>query len=101
MYRLTETELEAVQEKVSVYEDMLKVKDEIIVKLTHELSEAEHQYDGSLEKIDLSASQSSRDSVVSFRSDKSLPPVDEKEYEKLKVCLQFNCSSFIALSCCL
>ena len=83
--RLTEGELQAVREQVNVYEDMLKVKDEIIVKLTHEISDIERHSDGSLEQTDLMQSQGSRDSVLSFKSDKSVPSIDEKEYEKLKV----------------
>ena len=84
--RLTEEDFQAVREQNHVYEDMLKVKDEIIVKLTHEISDIERHSDGSIEQTDLTQSQSSRDSVLSFKSDKSVPSVDEKEYEKLKVC---------------
>lgn len=84
--RLTESELQAVREQAAVYEDMLKVKDEIIVKLTHEISDVERLSDGSLDQADLAAqSNSSRDSVLSF---KSLPSIDEREYEKLKDMVQ-------------
>lgn len=86
--RLTESELTAVREQVAVYEDMLTVKDEIIVKLTHEISDVERLSDGSLDQTDLTQSQSSRDSVLSFKSDKSLPPIDEREYEILKDMVQ-------------
>ena len=71
------------REQAAVYEDMLKVKDEIIVKLTHEISDVERLSDGSLDQADLTPqSNNSRDSVLSF---KSLPSIDEREYEKLKV----------------
>ena len=88
--RFTEEEFQAVREQNHVYEDMLKVKDEIIVKLTHEISDIEHHPDLVLEQSDLTLSQSSRDSVLSFKSDKSVPSVDEKEYEKLKVSVYEN-----------
>ena len=73
------------KEQVAVYEDMLNVKDEIIVKLTHEISDVEHQSNENFDQSDLTQSHGSRDSVLSARSDRSLPPIDEREYEKLKV----------------
>ena len=64
---------------------MLKVKDEIIIKLTHEISDAERQSSGSFDQADTTQNYSSRDSVLSLKSDKSISPIDEREYEKLKV----------------
>ena len=83
--RLREEELATEIEKVAVYEDMLKVKDEIIIKLTHEISDVERQSSGSCDQPDTTQNYNSRDSVLSMKSDKSISPIDEREYEKLKV----------------